>query len=44
MAALSRECFAACGRTRDYETANPDCQQQRGACQCTCHESNAGRR
>jgi hypothetical protein len=42
MAALSRECFAACGRTHGYETANPDCHQPN--CACLCHESNAGRR
>ena len=41
MAALSRECFADCGRARGYDAANPDCHQP--ACACLCHEST-GRR
>jgi hypothetical protein len=41
VAAISRECFAACGRARGYEQPNPDCQQRPGACSCICHESNA---
>jgi hypothetical protein len=44
VAAISRECFEQCGRTRGYETVNPGCEQPRGGCQCLCHESNAGRR
>lgn len=42
MAALSRECFAACGRTHGYDTPNPDCEQPH--CACLCHMSNSGRR
>jgi hypothetical protein len=42
MAALSGQCYGACGRTRGYEAPNPDCKQPH--CACLCHESNSGRR